>query len=357
MINFLSFPNREYFDSNIFNKLQSLLDMAQFYGEKYQVKYGAAKTKVTITGPAVDQDYYKDRKPWTMEGETVQVVDTNEHLGQIIGDRQEERNIDLRIKKARNSLFGLLGPAFAYKCLISPAVKLHLYRTYVCPILRSGLSTFALRKTHLGPMEVFQRKCLKSFLQLNERGTTPAIHFLTGELPIEAKIHRDIYSLFYSLWTNPNTKVFQVVKYLLQISPNNSRTWSTHLRHISKMYGIEDPLKCLESVPPPKKVYKKNVITKITAFHERELRQLTVDNSAMIYLNVSLIGLNGRLHPAITGVTTSHQVKKMRPHIKMLCGNYLTYEIKSSQSGGSPDWLLVWMNQMNQQNQQNQLNH
>ena len=56
----------------------------------------------------------------------------------------------------------------------------------------------------------------------------------------------------------------------------------------------------------------------------------------MIYLNVSLIGLNGRLHPAITGVTTSHQVKKMRPHIKMLCGNYLTYEIKSSQSGGSP---------------------
>ena len=47
-----------------------------------------------------------------------------------------------------------------------------------------------------------------------------------------------------------------------------------------------------------------------------------------------------RLHPAITGVTTSHQVKKMRPHIKMLCGNYLTFEMKSNQSGGSPQCRL-----------------
>ena len=46
------------------DKLQCLLDMAQFYGDMYRVKYGAAKTKVTITGPVVDQDYYKERKPW-----------------------------------------------------------------------------------------------------------------------------------------------------------------------------------------------------------------------------------------------------------------------------------------------------
>ena len=55
----------------------------------------------------------------------------------------------------------------------------------------------------------------------------------------------------------------------------------------------------------------------------------------MLYLNVSLLGLTGRAHPAITGVTTSHEVKKMRPHIKMLCGNYPTFEIISLQSGGS----------------------
>ena len=60
----------------------------------------------------------------------------------------------------------------------------------------------------------------------------------------------------------------------------------------------------------------------------------------MKYLNVSVLGLTGRPHPAITGVTTSHEVKKMRPHIKMLTGNYLTFEIKSQQSGGSPECHL-----------------
>ena len=79
---------------------------------------------------------------------------------------------------------------------------------------------------------------------------------------------------------------------------------------------------------------------KITAFHEREVRLLAQDNSAMIYLNVSLLGLTGRLHPSITGVSSTHEVRKMRIHVKMLTGNYLTYEIKSNQSGGSPQCRL-----------------
>ena len=77
-------------------------------------------------------------------------------------------------------------------------------------------------------------------------------------------------------------------------------------------------------------------MTKITAFYELEVMLLAQD-SAVKYLNVSLLGLRGRLHPAITGVTTTHEVKKMRPHVKMLTGNYLTFEIKSLQSGGSAE--------------------
>lgn len=55
----------------------------------------------------------------------------------------------------------------------------------------------------------------------------------------------------------------------------------------------------------------------------------------MKYLNVSLLGLTGRAHPAITGVTTTYEVQKMRPHLKMLYGNYPTFEMISLQSGGS----------------------
>ena len=66
---------------------------------------------------------------------------------------------------------------------------------------------------------------------------------------------------------------------------------------------------------------KELILTKITSFHERDLRKDASQNDMMPYFNVSLLGLRGRLHPAITNVTTSHAVKKMRPHIKMLSGN------------------------------------
>ena len=254
----------------------------------------------------------------------------------IRGERQIEKNVDLRIKKSRNSLFGLLGPAFQYKNLLSPAVKIHLIRTYSCPILRSGLSTFVIRKTQLEPMNIFQRKCLKGFLHLSQTAPTAAIHFLFGELPIEAKIHCDMFSLFYSIWTNPNSKIFSIVKYLLETSSENSRSWSIHLRHISKMYKMDDPLECLLKNPPSKATYKEYILTKIVAFHERELRTEAIDKDKMKYLNVSLTGLRGKLHPAISGISTTHAVTKMRPHIKMLTNNYLTFEEKSLQSGGSP---------------------
>ena len=45
------------------------------------------------------------------------------------------------------------------------------------------------------------------------------------------------------------------------------------------MYGINDPLECLESPPPPKKTYKQNIMSKKTSFHEKELRNLTKDNT------------------------------------------------------------------------------
>ena len=113
------------------HKLQCLLNLAKHYGEMYQVNYGASKTKITITGSEVDRNYYHDISLWTMDGEKVNVVEDNEHLGQIIsGERQIIKNIDLRITKSRNSLFSLLGPAYQYKCLMSPAVKIHLFRTY-----------------------------------------------------------------------------------------------------------------------------------------------------------------------------------------------------------------------------------
>jgi hypothetical protein len=154
---------------------------------------------------------------------------------------------------------------------------------------------------------------------------------------MEGKIHRDMFSLFFSVWSNPDTKIYQIVKHLLSTSPDNSRTWSINLRHISKMYNLEDPLSCLQRDPPSKSTFKETVLTKISAFHENELRSKARDNDYMKYLNVSLSGLRGRHHPSLSNIITTEEVRKLRPHLKLLSGDYLTYQKKYDQSKqGSP---------------------
>ena len=219
----------------------------------YKVSFGADKTKITIVGSKSDMSYYSDVSPWVLDGVKVKVRLDNEHLGQIVsGLEQEQKNIDLRIQKARNNIFGLLGPAFSFKCLLSPSLKIHLFRTYTSPILQNGLSSFALRPSTMEPLAIFHRKTLRGILHLSQYSTTPALHFLLGELPIEGKIHRDIFSLFYSIWRNPDSKIFSIVKYLLETTQTNSRTWAAHIRYLSVRYDIPDPLECFQSDPPSK---------------------------------------------------------------------------------------------------------
>ena len=220
--------------------------------------------------------------------------------------------------------------------MLSPAVMLYLYRTFTCHIIRSGLSTFVLRSQQIEPISLFQRKTLKSILKLSKTAPTPTIHFVLGEIPIEGLIHRDIFSLFYCVWSNPETKIHKIVKYLLENSNNNSRTGSTNLKHLSVKYNMEDPLTLILSNPPPKHIYMENVKIKILAFYEKYLRTNAAQNSKMKYFNVSTIGLTGKIHSSVSGVMTTNEVNNMRYHIKMLLGDFLTYKTKSEQSGGSP---------------------
>ena len=220
---------------------------------------------------------------------------------------------------------------------LSPVLKHHLFKTYISPVLRSGLSTFVLRNSHIKPLEIFHRKTLRGIMNFSKNSNIAALHFILAELPMEGQIHRDIFSLFYSVWANPDTKIHHIVKYLLQTSSPKSRTWSIYIRNLAKKYELPDPLECLESNLSSKSTFKEHVITKITAYHEKELREAASKNSRMKYFNVSLISLRGQHHTALSNIVTPHEVQKCRIHLKMLCGDFMTYEVRAAQSGGSPN--------------------
>ena len=116
----------------------------------------------------------------------------------------------------------------------------------------------------------------------------------------------------------------------------NSRTWSNHVRQLTKQYGLEDPQNFLLRDVESKTCFKNDVLTRIKAFHENDLRSHVDPSSQKLkYFNLSMLGLSGHHHPALSGLVTVSDVRKSCYHLKMFVGDLFTYEIKSEQSGGS----------------------
>ena len=76
------------------------------------------------------------------------------------------KNVYANIGQCKRSLFGLLGPAYAYKCLLSPIVHIYLWRAHNLPVLRSGLSALLIRPDAMGPLNIFYNEILRIFLNL-----------------------------------------------------------------------------------------------------------------------------------------------------------------------------------------------
>ena len=282
-------------------------------------------------------DYYREVSPWTLNGERISVVKENEHLGLVVSGRdEEEKNVDSNIQDCRQSLLGLLGPAFAFKCLLPPSVKIHLWRTYNLPVLCSGLSALPIRPTHMKSITIFHNKMLRGFLQLSQTSPIPALHFLLGELPVEARLHMDIMSLFYNIWANQETTIFKIVQYLFKMSNEKSTTWSAHVRLLCMKYQLPDPLLLLSEHAWPKDKWTTLVKTRITVHTENQLREKSRKNSKMIYLNVQLAGLTGTQHIALCNIYTTQDALRLRYHLKFLTGDYLTAERQSIDQGTSP---------------------
>ena len=163
---------------------------------------------------------------------------------------------------------------------------------------------------------MFHKKNIRGFLHLSDRAPVPSLYFLTGEL-----------LCFLSFFTTSESP--QAQKYII-LFVTLWRTAYQHQEHTQVYLGI----------PPAKKHFSDYILTKVTVYHEKQIRAAASSNCKMKFLNVSIIGLSRRSHSALSGVITSQDVTRMRPHIKMLCCDLYTYEQKAKQQGGSPHFRL-----------------
>ena len=104
---------------------------------------------------------------------------------------------------------------------------------------------------------------------------------------------------------------------------NSSLTWSNHVQILCQKYSLPSPLYLLESGPAWSiESWKCLVKTRIAVWFEKDLRSKAATNIKLQYLNVQLLGLGGRPHPALLSINTTQDARKLRPHLKFLTGDF-----------------------------------
>ena len=79
-------------------------------------------------------------------------------------------------------------------------------------------------------LNIFQNKVMRGFLKLSNSSPVPSLYFLLVELPAEGIVHMRTLTIFHNIWSNPDTTVYKIVKYILTMCDSSSTTWSNQLQ-------------------------------------------------------------------------------------------------------------------------------
>ena len=85
----------------------------------------------------------------------------------------------------------------------------------------------------------------------------------------------------------------QIIKNIDQSLKNERKAFYSLLgpsfTYLSKFISSEHPLTSLNKDPPSKSIYKETIATRMSVFHENELKLEAKNNSKMKFFNVSLV--------------------------------------------------------------------
>ena len=107
-----------------------------------------------------------------------------------------QTNVDENITKARRSAYSIFGSEFHGHNGLDPESLLHIYKTYITPVLLYGMELILPSSKPLEQLELFQKMIQKQILSLPMSCPDSAVYILTGILPKEAQIRIKALTFF-----------------------------------------------------------------------------------------------------------------------------------------------------------------
>ena len=141
-------------------------------------------------------------------------------------------------------VFALMGAGLHGLNGVNPEVSISMWQTYARSRLMYGFESVYLSKSDTSKLELYQRKVLRQILHLPERVASCAIYILSGQLPLEADLHKRRLPLYGNIVRNDCIER-ELATRQLAIKDDTSKSWFVALQEVLYRYRLPtayDPL-------------------------------------------------------------------------------------------------------------------
>ncbi|VDI14872.1 Hypothetical predicted protein [Mytilus galloprovincialis] len=256
---------------------------------------------------------------WKLKNIDMPIVQDSSHIG-IKKSQKDSTNATIteNIKKARRSMYSLMGAGLHGENGLDPETVVSLFRTYILPVLTYGLEVLIPTGKNLDLIQQQHKRWIKQILSLKLNVADPAVYMLSGLLPLEAEIHIKIITLFGNITRSERSSLeWRIAERQLQIKTYSSNSWFIDLKKICGKYDIIEIEQYLDK-PLTKIEWKRFITKKIHKYWESDIKTKMKGYSTLKYLNCEYD--IGRIHPLLK--TTSANITEIKK--LSICTKFVT---------------------------------
>ena len=164
---------------------------------------------------------------------------------------------------------------------------------------------------------------LQKLLRLHQATPAPAVFLIAGSLPLSAKLHLRMFSLFGQLsrLREGDNILAKHAGYIFSSTTPSSGSWFWKLRQLCLMYGLPHPASWLSS-RPSKLQMKTMSKAAVLQYWLNSLRSQAEALPSLQYLQTKFLGLT-KCHPIFRSCGSSPwEVEKATTQARLLSGRY-----------------------------------
>jgi hypothetical protein len=304
--------------------LQLLLNTAHIYSCRERYELQPAKCMVLPFNVATPTHILDEIRPWSIGKSPIPVVSRATHIRIVCDQRTGEVESTLKENrvKARRALYSLLGTGMHGNNGLSAAASIHLFHTYVLPVLTYGLEILLPRKRDLRDAVTFFENTLRQLLSLPSNVAKSALYVLSGAIPLDAQIHRKAFGVLGSIARNKSSLEREIAQRQLLIQPYNGNSWFSQIHVLLIQYDLPTAASVIDSSPGKLQwnTAVKDKINKYCATHTHSVARLY---PYLRRLNIEIYK-PGQSHPLIKSVSSlPADIRRASSHLRLVTGTYL----------------------------------